>query len=273
MLIQAKNLCCRSGNRYLINHLNWEVEKGEHWLIFGLNGSGKTTLLSTIAGFKPLSSGELTILGKKYTKETIFELRKKVGMVSNSLFDRIYFSESALQIVLSGLFGTFNVEFDVKDEEVRFAKLLLRELRMEDKIYQAFGTMSKGERQNVLIARALITRPEILLLDEPTSGLDIYARDHLYRTMTALASSGKVTILYVTHYAEEIPAFIKKAILLRDGFVFAQGSIDEMMQSSKISELLHEDVRVSRDKEGHMHMNVEATSNIYSLCYDDDGSR
>ncbi len=273
MLIQTKDLCCRSGNRYLLNHLNWKVEQGEHWLVFGLNGSGKTTLLSTLAGFKPITSGDLTILGKQYTKENIFELRKKVGMVSNSLFDRIYFNESALQIVLSGLFGTFNVEFNVKDEEVRFAKALLRELRMGDKMHQAFGTMSKGERQNVLIARALITKPEILLLDEPTSGLDIYARDHLYQTMSTLASSGKVTIIYVTHYAEEIPKFIKKAMLLRSGFIFAQGPIDEIMQSPRISALIHEDVKVSRDEDGHMHMDVDAPSNIYELCYCEGESR
>lgn len=267
MLIQARDLCCRSGNRYLLNHLNWQVNKGEHWLIFGLNGSGKTTLLSAIAGFKPLTSGELTISGEKYTKENIFELRKKVGMVSNSLFDRVYFNESALQIVLSGVFGTFNVEFNVNDEDVRFAKALLRELRMGEKMYQSFGTMSKGERQNVLIARALITRPEILLLDEPTSGLDIYARDHLYQTMDALAESGKVTIIYVTHYPEEIPSFIKKAMLLRSGFIFAQGPIDDMIQSSKISSLIHEDVVVTRDKQGFMHMDVKAPSSIYDLCY------
>lgn len=75
MLIDAKDLCCRSGKHYLLNHINWQVDQGEHWLIFGLNGSGKTTLLSAIAGFKPLTSGELTIFGKRYTEDTIFDLR------------------------------------------------------------------------------------------------------------------------------------------------------------------------------------------------------
>lgn len=267
MLIQAKDLCCRSGKRYLLNHLNWQVERGEHWLIFGLNGSGKTTLLSTIAGFKSLTSGELTVLGQQYDPETIFALRKKVGMVSNSLFDRVYHNESALEIVLSGLFGTFNISFDVKDEDVRFVKALLRDLRMGEKMYQSFGTMSKGERQNVLIARALITRPEILLLDEPNSGLDVYARAHLYETVRALAESGCVTILYVTHYPEEIPDFIQKALLMRNGQIYAQGSIEEMMQSGKISALLGEDVTVSHDGNGTFHMNVSAPSHIYDLCY------
>ena len=267
MLIDAKDLCCRSGKHYLLNHISWQVDQGEHWLIFGLNGSGKTTLLSAIAGFKPLTSGELTIFGKRYTEDTIFDLRKKVGLVSNSLFDRVYYNESALQIVLSGIFGAFNVGFDVRDEDVRLAKALLRELRMSDKMYQAFGSMSKGERQNVLIARALITKPDILLLDEPTSGLDIYARDHFFQTVDILAESGKVTLLYVTHYAEEIPSFLKKVLLLRSGHVYAQGTIDEVITSDKISALLNEDVTVERDKAGHLHMSVNAPSQIYDLCY------
>lgn len=269
MMIQAEEMCCRSGRRFLLNHINWNVEKGDHWLIFGLNGSGKTTLLSTIAGFKPITSGNLTVLGKKYNKETIFALRKKVGMISNSLFDRVYHNESALEIVLSGLFGTFNVSFELKDTDIRFAKSLLRELRMGEKMYQAFGTMSKGERQNVLIARALITKPEILLLDEPNSGLDVYARAHLYETVFQLAASGKVTIIYVTHYPEEIPSFINKALFMRNGQIYAQGAIDKMMQSKKVSSLINEEATVTRDVIGTFHMTVEAPSHIYDLCYGD----
>lgn len=267
VLIQAKNLCCRSGQRYLLYNLNWQVEEGEHWLIFGLNGSGKTTLLSAIAGFKPITSGNLNILGQQYNQLNIFGLRKKVGLVSNSLFDRVFFYESALQIVLSGAFGTFNVEFNVKDQDVRFAKALLRELRMGDKIYQSFGTMSKGERQNVLIARALMSKPKILLLDEPTSGLDVCAREHFYQTVTSLADSKKVTIVYVTHYVEEIPTFIKQALLLRNGHIFAQGKIDDMIQSQKLSSLLNEMVSVQRDDQGMIHLSVESSSGICDLCY------
>ena len=273
MIIQAKDLCCRSGKKYLLNHINWKVEPNEHWLIFGLNGSGKTTLLSTIAGFKPITSGELMIFGVPYTKETIFSLRKRVGMVSNSLFDRIYHNESALQIVLSGLFGTFDVGFQVADEDARFAKMLLRELRMGEKMYQSFGTMSKGERQNVLIARALITQPDILLLDEPNSGLDVYARQHLYQTVSELADSQKVTILYVTHYPEEIPSFIQKALFLRNGKIYAQGAIEDMMRSERISALLNEQVAVDREETGAFRMTVEASSNLYHLCYEEKESR
>lgn len=267
MLIQAKDLCCRSGRRYLLNHINWQVARNEHWLIFGANGSGKTTLLSTIAGFKSPSSGTLSVLGQQYNERNIFQLRKKVGMVSNALFDSVYHHESALEIVLSGLFGSFNLSFEVKDADVRLAKDLLYELHMGDKMHQSFSTMSKGERQNVLIARALITRPEILLLDEPSSGLDVYARAHLQQTVSALAASGKVTILYVTHYPEEIPAFISQALLMRNGQIYAQGPLESMLQTEKISALLNEFVTVTKDTTSTFHMDAAATSNLYDICY------
>ena len=268
MLIEAKGLCCKAGKRHLLKDIDWQVCEGEHWLIFGMNGSGKTTLLSTIAGFRPISSGSLKVLGESYSRETIFALRRQVGMVSSSLFDRIYHNEPALQIVLSGLFGTFDIGYGVRDADVRRAKKILRELRMGDKMYRSFGTMSKGERQNVLIARALMPQPRILLLDEPSSGLDLYAQEHFAQTVQDLAESGAVTILYVTHHPEEIPKFATKALLLRSGQVFAQGLIDEMMQSQRISALLNEDVTVTQNNDGHFHMSVKAASHLYDMCYD-----
>ena len=116
-IITVENLCCKSGRRHLLKDINWTVNAGEHWLIFGMNGCGKTTLLSCIAGFKPITSGTITVLGKQYDKENIFSLRKKVGWVSSSFFDHYYRNELPLQIVLSGLFGTFGTDGIVCSKE------------------------------------------------------------------------------------------------------------------------------------------------------------
>lgn len=266
-ILKASELCCKSGKRYLLNHINWEVKSGEHWLIFGMNGSGKTTLLSTIAGFKSPTSGQLTVLGQQYDRDTIFSLRKKVGWVSSSFFDKYYRQEQALQIVLSGLSGTFNVDYGVSAQDVRYAKALLRELRMGDKMKQPFCLMSKGERQNVLIARAMITRPQILVLDEPGTGLDIYAREHMMNSVRSLAESGHVTVLYVTHYPEEIQPFMNKTMLLRNGRIFAQGNTEQIMTSENISALLQEQVQVYRNDHGTMGMRVQALSHLCQMCY------
>ncbi|MBP3625230.1 MAG: ATP-binding cassette domain-containing protein [Peptococcaceae bacterium] len=266
-ILKMKNLCCKSGRRYLLNDICWEVKAGEHWLIFGMNGSGKTTLSSTIAGYKPITSGNLHVLGESYRRENIFSLRKKVGWVSSSFFDKCYTEEPALHIVLSALTGTLNVDDTIQDKDVRFAKALLRELHMDEKMHQPFHLMSKGERQNVLIARALITRPSLLILDEPGAGLDIYAREHMMQTVHDLAEHGHVTILYITHYPEEIQPFMNKTMLLRNGRIFAQGDTDLMLTSEKISALINEPVCVQKTQNGLIQMQVQASTSLCELCY------
>lgn len=174
-VIEVKKLCCKSGYRYLLHNINWEVQKGDHWIVFGMNGCGKTTLLSIIAGYNDFTTGSVKIFGEAYNNDNILQNRKKIGWVSSSFFDKYLTWESALNIVLSGLTGTLSIQFDITDADVKKAKKLLKELRLGDKINQPFCLMSKGERQCVLIARALISNPEILILDEPGTGLDIYA--------------------------------------------------------------------------------------------------
>lgn len=266
-IIKTKELCYKSGRRFLINHINWEVKEGEHWLVFGMNGSGKTTLLSMIAGYKSPTSGVLEVMGKQYDQKHIFELRKEIGWVSSSFFDKYYANETALRIVLSGLFGTFNIDYDVSDADVRRAKALLRELRMEGKMNRTFNSMSKGERQNVLIARALITQPKILVLDEPGTGLDIRAREHMMNTVKALAESQKVTIIYVTHYPEEVQPFMNKTLLLKNGRAFAKGDTDSVLTAENLSILLDETVTVKQNTDGATMIKVEAPSYIADKFY------
>ncbi|MEE0435601.1 MAG: ATP-binding cassette domain-containing protein [Peptococcaceae bacterium] len=266
-IVKTSNLCLQSGKRFLLRDINWEVKRGDHWLIFGMNGSGKTTLLSMVAGFKCPTSGYLEVFGQPYTNENVFSLRRRIGWVSSSFFDVYYNKEPALDIVLSGLFGTFGVRGCVSDQDIRLAKHLLRELRLGGKINMPFYLMSKGERQNVLIARALITRPDILVLDEPSMGLDIYAREYLLNTVRALAEEQAVTILYVTHYPEDIQPFMNKTLLLRHGQVFAQGDTREMMTSLQLSDFMQEQITVHGDAQGCLRMSVEAPTNIPALCY------
>jgi len=266
-VIAAKDLCYKSGRQYLINHVNWEIEQGEHWLVFGMNGCGKTTLLSMIAGYKSPTSGSLEVLGKKYDKEHIFELRKQVGWVSSSFFDQYYSNETALHIVLSGLFGTFNIGYDIADSDVRRAKALLRELRIGEKMNRPFNSMSKGERQNVLIARALITQPKILVLDEPGTGLDIRAREHMLNTAQALAESGNVTVIYVTHYPEEIKPFMHKTMLLKNGRVVAKGDTKTIFTEQNLRILMDEQVMIKQNIDGTMMIKVNAPSKIVDKFY------
>ena len=267
VIIKANKLCLQSGKRYLLRDIDWEVKRGEHWLVFGMNGCGKTTLLGTVAGFESQTGGTLEVFGQPYTNENILELRSKIGWVSGSFFDKCYSHESALNIVLSGLFGTLGINFFITDTQIRQAKALLREMRMGDKINTPFDFMSKGEQQNVLIARALMAEPEILVLDEPGTGLDVYAREHMLQTVQELAEKRQVTVIYVTHYPEEIQPFLQKTLLMQDGKVFAQGNTEDIMTSENISALLQDTVTIQHEAGNHIRMLLDASSAVGEICY------
>ncbi|MEE0435658.1 MAG: ATP-binding cassette domain-containing protein, partial [Peptococcaceae bacterium] len=154
--IELKHLYCKVGSQVLLGDINWTVKVGEHWIVFGMNGSGKTTLLSIISGFNNYSKGLLRVFGEEFTAENILSLRKRIGWVSSSFFDKCYRNETVLDIVLSGLTGTLGVAGMTSDYDVHKALQLLSELNVGDKAGVAFSALSKGERQNVLIARAMI---------------------------------------------------------------------------------------------------------------------
>ena len=166
--------------------------------------------------------------------------------------------------MLSGKFGTFGLDFDITEADVIKAKALLEELHVPDKIDQPFQQLSKGERQNVLIARALFPTPDILVLDEPSSGLDVMAREHLLNTVRDLAEHTKVTIIYVTHYTEEILDIFQHTLLLRKGQVYAQGRTEEMFTEPMISEFLGYPVTIKR-QDGQFQIQMEACSRVKEL--------
>lgn len=245
-IIETKNLSVKSGQRYLLHNINWQIEKGEHWVIFGLNGSGKTTLLSIIAGFNGFTSGECRVFGEEHNEENIFTHRQKIGWVSSSFFDKYLSWESAFDIVLSGVSGTLSRDFSVGNIDIKRAKELLETLKLKDKMYQPFCLMSKGERQCVLIARALLSNPEILILDEPATGLDVYAREYILKTVENLAQNTDMTIIYVTHYIEEILSEFDKAMLLKGGRIYKAGSTEVLFTSAEISAFLAHQAEITR---------------------------
>ena len=247
----VSGLSLKSGRRYLLQNITWRVPKGENWLVFGMNGCGKTTLLSILAGFKQPTAGRLTLLGETYSHENMLALRKRIGWVSGSFFEQKYTKESALDIVLSGKFGTLGLERGIRDEDIKRARDLLCQCHLAEKIEQPFHLMSKGERQNVLIARALLAQPDILLLDEPCTGLDILAREQLLFNLKEMAQQENLTIIYVTHHTEEILLEVfPKALLLKNGQVFAQGDTQTLFTSENLSAFLEASVLVT-PRAGH----------------------
>ena len=263
-VIALSNVCCKAGYKYLLKDINWEVKKGDHWVVFGMNGSGKTTLLSIIAAFRHYTSGNVKVFGKPFNNENILETRKKIGWVSASFFDKQFSKESALDIVLSGKCGTLGLNNDITLKDVKLAKALLTELQLGNKIDNTFDMFSKGERQNILIARALISNPDILILDEPCAGLDIYNRSYLFSTIEELSQKKDLTIIYVTHYAEEILPIFDKMLLLRNGHVFAKGFTKELLCDDVMKNFLGHEVTVKQQDNAY-HLDVKTQSTLIKL--------
>lgn len=234
-IMRARHLHVLSGSQYLLKDINWEVKQGEHWVVFGCNGCGKTTLLSVIAGYKGFTTGALEVFGTNYTETNILQMRQKIGWVSSSFFDRYYRRERAIDIVLAGLSGTLGLAQNINDQQVIQAKNLLKDLGIGDKIHTPYDLLSNGERQQVLIARAFLIKPQLLILDEPATGLDVLARERLLAIIDRLAAQKEMTMIYVTHYPEEVLPVFTHCLLLRSGTVFAQGTTDTLFSSTVLS--------------------------------------
>lgn len=180
-------------------------------------------------------------------------------------FDKYYTRESALHIVLSGKCGTLGLSEDITLEDVKLAKALLTALNLEDKINCTFDTLSKGERQNVLIARALLSNPDILILDEPCTGLDVYNRSYLFDTIHKLNQQKQLTIIYVTHYVEEIIPLFDKTLLLKNGHIFAQGKTETLLCKDTMMELLGYPVEMLQEQDGTYRLSLAASSRLAAL--------
>jgi iron complex transport system ATP-binding protein len=247
MVIDIHNISWERGDEKILRGLNWQVKRGEHWCLLGLNGSGKTTLLNMINGYIWPTTGRISVLGHRFGEYDLRELRKEIGWVSTSLQQKLYGSDTALTIVLSGVHSTIGVYDELKDGDLARAKELMRSLgceRLADRTYQ---TLSQGERQRVLIARALMNKPELLILDEPCTGLDVFAREQLLNMIGSITrEEGAPTLIYVTHHVEEILPCFEHSLLIKDGEVFAADRTDMLMTSEQMSSFFNVPVQIER---------------------------
>lgn len=245
IIVDVKKLNYKLGNRYLLKNIDWQIKRGENWILFGLNGCGKTTLLSIIAGFKGFIDGSVQVFGEQYTDENILKHRRRIAWISSSFFDRHYSSESVLNIVLSGLSGTFGLQNNITAQDVQKAKKLLQTLRINQYCNCPYNRLSKGERQNVLIARALMHDAELFILDEPCSGLDVSARDKMLHYIRILAKNPDITVIYVTHYAEEISEEFEHTLLMKNGRIVNKGDTVAVFSSKSMQDFLESEVKCS----------------------------
>lgn len=207
-------------------------------MILGANGSGKTSLLSALTGYLTPSHGELELLGERYGESDWRQLRERVGIVSSAIRQKVPDWDSAELVVIGGKYAMLDYWGPVKAADRKDA---LRELRRAGCLHLAqreWGVLSQGERQRVLIARAMMAAPTVLILDEPCAGLDPVAREQFLDFIQQLASRKKgPTLLFVTHHVEEIMPAFTHSLLLKGGRVAGSGPIASTLSSAALSKI------------------------------------
>ncbi len=224
------------------------MELDERWVVLGPNGAGKTSLLRLAAAQEFPSAGSAHILGEVMGRVDTGELRPRIGLSSSALAARIPGEEKVFDLVISAgyaVLGRWRETYDQMD--VDRAHELLESLGAEHLVDRQYGTLSEGERKRVLIARALMTDPELLLLDEPAAGLDLGGREDLVARLAVLAADpdAPATVL-VTHHVEEIPPGFSHALLLSEGGVVAQGLIDDVITAENLSAAFRQSIALDR---------------------------
>jgi iron complex transport system ATP-binding protein len=236
-VVELERCDVRRRGSLLLRDASWRVEAGEHWALLGPNGAGKTTLLRIAAARSYPSSGRAAILGETLGRYPVQRLHERIGLVDADLSRRFDPSRRGLDVVLTGATGTIALLADrLGAAERERATELLALLSVEHVAERALSTCSAGERARLLLARALMARPALLLLDEPTAGLDLAGRELVIQALDRLAAvqDGLATVT-VTHHVEELPATTTHVLMLRGGAVLASGPASEVMTAGALS--------------------------------------
>lgn len=234
--LEAVSFCRKESE--ILSDITWCIKAASHWALLGANGCGKTTLLKILTGYEWPTFGSVRVLGEQFGLCDIGRLRKLIGWVSNAMTHRLPVQDRAVDVVASGLDASIGLYRTITTAEYDAAMDVLRQLGVESISGQRCSTLSQGEMQKVLIARAMVCKPKLLILDEPCVGLDPAARQQFLRDLSQLAKTEKeLTMILVTHHIEEIDPWIQNVLLLKDGRIQAQGSPDELITSEQMSTL------------------------------------
>jgi len=248
LLIDFRGVTLSRDGRLLVGPVDWQVELDERWVIIGANGAGKTSLLRIAAAMEFPSSGTATVLGERLGQVDMSELRQRVGLSSSALAQRIPDGEVVRDLVVSAgyaVLGRWRETYDEVDE-IR-ALDTLESVGAEHLADRVYGTLSEGERKRVLIARALMTDPELLLLDEPAAGLDLGGREELVARLADLAADpDSPALVLVTHHVEEIPPGFSHCLVLSEGEVVAAGLLADVLTAETLSEAFRQSIVVDK---------------------------
>lgn len=218
--------------RRILSDISWTIEKGEKWVVIGPNGSGKTSLLKILAGYLWPTQGMVEVLGQRFGTVDLRQLRCRIGWVGSFLQEFIPPGQKVYHVIAGGLnasigptmLGNSQIELGRVERAARLAIC-------DSLLSEPYGRLSQGEKQRVLLARAMVGEPELLLLDEPCAGLDMVAREYFLRTLEKMAMHRRnISIVFVTHHVEEVSPMFFKAVVMKTGRFVASGPCDVVLR-------------------------------------------
>lgn len=219
--------------RNILSGVDLNIQEGEHWVVLGKNGSGKTTILELLTGYQFPSRGKVRVLGNTYGECDVREVRKRIGYISQSLYEKLTPADTVWEVVATGEFGFLRFYEEIPAGVQERALRMLESFKLRHLAFQPLVTLSQGERKKVMLARSLMTKPSILIMDEPCSGLDLYEREKLLEQINEL-SGQQMTVIYVTHHIEEIMPMFTHLLLIDQGRIIASGKKEDVLTEENL---------------------------------------
>ncbi len=249
LVIDIAGVNVRRDGSVLLDNVDWQVAVDQRWILFGANGAGKTTLMEVISTYLGPTRGSVRILGEERGRADLRQVRARIGYVGPGPASHVRGSFRSLDIVITGKHASFvgTQWHEYNDEDWATARTCLETVRAGHLAERRFDTLSEGEKKRVLIARSLVTRPDLLLLDEPGAGLDLGARERLLDALSSLVSDPIApAAVLVTHHVEDIPPGFDHILILAHGTVVAGGPLEEVLTSETLSEAFEMPLRLER---------------------------
>jgi iron complex transport system ATP-binding protein len=244
-VIELQDVTWKRNDKTILNHIHWRVEPGEQWAIVGLNGSGKTSLLKIITGYQWPTSGMVRVLGHTYGSCEIQEVRKAIGWVSSALREEIQPGDRVVDVVISGKYASIGLWREIDSGERKRALEILERIGCPRLAAERYGTLSQGEKQKVLLARAWMSAPKLLILDEPCFGMDVRSREQLLHSIQEMGSHEDApTLLMVTHHIEEIQPVFTHVLLMANGEIMDSGRKEEVLTGENLGKMFGLEVSV-----------------------------
>jgi molybdate transport system ATP-binding protein len=219
LIVGMKEVTVKYDDSTILSGVSWEIKPGERWALRGPNGAGKSTLLSLINGDNPQAyANDITLFDhKRGSGESIWDIKKKIGFVSPELLQYFHSTATCWEIVASGFHDTLGYLKPVTKEQAALVDQWLDLLGLENSGNQVFEAASPSTQRIILLARAMIKNPPLLILDEPCQGLDHVQQTKVQTVVDAICSASATALIYVTHYEEELPACVGHVLRLENG--------------------------------------------------------